>query len=215
MDLKTLWSIVASIIISAGGIGAIIIGISKFLSERIAERIQVSYQLEIDKKFEEFKARIDQTKYIRQTYFDKELLAYQELCVKFNEMMETVNALFPPGLTLTSHYDNDDELLKNCNEKIHEAGVKYREANIALLAKAVFIPKEYYCRFDDLRKKVIGQIFDYNTYNPWAMKQGSSPEENQLRRDCFKRTKEINDQWDKLIDDLREYLMALGEQNEK
>lgn len=215
MDWASIWKIVLAIISSVGGAGVIIIGLSKFLSERIAERLQANYQLEIDKRLEEYKAEIEQTKYIKQAYFDKEMLIYQELCEKFNEMIECVSFLFPYGMTLASQYEDENELLKNCNEKLKNAGEKYRIASIALFSKAAFIPKDFYAKFDELRIKANQQIFDYNSYNPWAMKQCSDPEESKYKRECVKRTQEIFNQWDNLIDELREYLKVLSEQKEK
>ncbi len=215
MDWESVWKVAVAIIGSIGGAGVIILGISKFLSERIAERLQANYQLEINKKFEGYKAEIEQRSHVRQTNFDREMVVYQELCDKFNSLIDAVFYLFPTGITIGRQFDSDDELLKDCNERLHEANEKYQSANIALATKAAFIPKEYYDKFNAIRADAKIQIFEYFSLNPWAMKQENDRELVKERRDCNHRSQKILENWESLIDELREYLRSLSEQKEK
>lgn len=215
MDWESVWKVAVAIIGSIGGAGVIILGISKFLSERIAERLQANYQLEINKKLEGYKAEIEQQSHIRQANFDREMVVYQELCDKFNSLIDAVFYLFPTGITIGRQFDSDDELLKDCNERLHEANEKYQSANIALATKAAFIPKEYYDKFNAIRADARIQIFEYFSLNPWAMKQENDRELVKERRDCNHRSQKILENWESLIDELREYLRSLSEQKEK
>lgn len=214
MDWASVWKVVLAIIGSIGGAGVIICAVVKFCSDRIAERLKANYQLEIDKKLEGYKADVEQRNHIRQSSFDKEMQAYQELCEKYNDLVESVYMLFPAGLTLSARFENDDELLNDCNERLHNAGEKYRSANITLTTKAAFIPKSLYVKFDEIRKSANAQIFDYHNLNPWVMKNDPTPEDSKMRHECFKRTSDLIAKWDALIDELREYLRSLSEQKE-
>lgn len=215
MDWESVWKVAVAIIGSIGGAGVIILGISKFLSERIAERLQANYQLEINKKLEGYKAEIEQRSHIRQANFDREMVVYQELCDKFNSLIDVVFYLFPTGLTIGRQFDSDDELLKDCNERLHEANEKYQSANIALATKAAFIPKEYYDKFNAIRTDARIQIFEYFSLNPLVMKNETNREILEERRACNDRTRKILKNWESLIDELREYLRSLSEQKEK
>lgn len=144
MDLVSVLKVVIAIIGSIGGAGVIISAVVKFSSDRIAERLKANYQLEIDKKLEGYKADIEQRNHIRQANYDREVIVYQELCEKFNDMIEAVFFLFPIGCTLGTRYENDDELLKECNDRFRKARETYRCADIALATKAPFIPKQLY-----------------------------------------------------------------------
>ena len=49
MDLKTVIEIAGTIIISFGGVGGILCAVVKFTSDNIAERLQMKYQVVLDK----------------------------------------------------------------------------------------------------------------------------------------------------------------------
>ena len=206
--------IIAAFIVSIGGIGTTIVWLSKFLAERIAERLKASYQLDLDKKLEEHKAVIEQAKHIRQSNFDREIMVYQDLCDKFNSLIDAVFYLFPTGITMRRQFESDDDLLKDCNDRLHEANEKYRSANVALATKAAFIPKEYYVKFDNIRADARMQIYEYYSLNPWAMKTETDRDIIKERRSCSDRSREILEKWDSLIDELREYIKSLSEQKE-
>lgn len=79
MSVKDIFAIAASIILSVGGSGALICALSKFLAERIANRIDKKYQQRIDQELEKYRNVIEHKKYVSQTQFDYEFQIYKQL----------------------------------------------------------------------------------------------------------------------------------------
>lgn len=215
MTLADVTKIVAAFIVSIGGAGAIIVGATKYLVDRIAERLQASYQLEIDKKLEIYKDEIEKAKYARESYFDREMMVYQELCEKFNDLINEIFTIFADGFIYIPRFESEEELHNYSNEQYRNAIKKYRIANITLAAKGAFIPDRFYCKFNEIRELAYSQLWDYIFFNPWIIKTNPNDEEYfKYRKDYSKRSKEINEKWDSLIDDLRDYLKSLSERND-
>ena len=78
--------LMGSIVLSLGGGAAIALFIFHFMADRLAERLKGKYQLELDKKFESYKANLDNKKYVTKTKFDAELICienYQKHTLKW------------------------------------------------------------------------------------------------------------------------------------
>ena len=59
-----IFSIVGACIVSAGGIGAITIGVIKFTSNSIADALSKKYELKLSKELELYKASVENKIYI-------------------------------------------------------------------------------------------------------------------------------------------------------
>ncbi len=93
MTVEQIWSIVASFIVSAGGIGGIIVAFVKFSSEIIAKRLEEKYSFKMSKALENHKAMLDGRTYISKALFDREFELYQSLCNKFYAAYSKLNIL--------------------------------------------------------------------------------------------------------------------------
>ena len=71
--------LMGSIVLSLGGGAAIALFIFHFMADRLAERLKGKYQLELDKKFESYKANLDNKKYVTKTKFDAEFDLYRNV----------------------------------------------------------------------------------------------------------------------------------------
>ena len=83
--IGTIGIIAVTCIVSAGGIGGIMVAAVKFASEIIAKRLEEKYALKMNKSLENYKANIENRKYISKALFDKEFDIYQTLCSSFYE----------------------------------------------------------------------------------------------------------------------------------
>ena len=71
MTFEQIGSIVIACIISAGGIGGIIIAVIKFTSEIIAKRLEQKYEMRINETLESHKAKLENRTHISRALFDK------------------------------------------------------------------------------------------------------------------------------------------------
>ena len=73
---------------------------------------------------------------------------------------------------------------------------------------APFIPEVFYNQYEEIRGLGILQLNDFEEL--WDVSiSGTSEEKKQLPRDAYNRTREINDKFQKLNADIREYLESL------
>ena len=82
MEWTDIWKIILCAVGSAGGIGAIIVGVIQFSANRIAERLSQKYEVKLQKELEQYRATLDSKRYISQVRFDKEFEMYQDLSEK-------------------------------------------------------------------------------------------------------------------------------------
>lgn len=216
MTLTDVTKIVAAFIVSVGGAGGIIIGLTKYLTDRIAERLQASYQLKIDKNLENYKDEIEKAKYARESYIDREMMVFQVICEKTNDLINEIFTIFADGFIYIPRFESDEELHHYANEQYRNAMEKYRIANITLAAKAAFIPRGFFDKFNEIRQLAYRQLWDYNFFNPWILKTNPNNDEYfKYRKDYGIRSNELNEKWDSLIDELRDYLKSLSERSDQ
>lgn len=113
--------LMGSIVLSLGGGAAIALFIFHFMADRLAERLKGKYQLELDKKFESYKANLDNKKYVTKTKFDAEFDLYRKLSKAYFEMVKCINVMIPQGL---STVPANEELRKKVDEDHYTAAQK-------------------------------------------------------------------------------------------
>ena len=64
MTIDQLGSIVVACIVSAGGIGGIVIAVVKFSSDMIASRLSAKYESKLQKEMEKFKTELNKKEYV-------------------------------------------------------------------------------------------------------------------------------------------------------
>lgn len=91
---ETIIAIAVSTIISAGGIGGIIVAVIRFSSDLIAKRLSQKYELKINKSLEEYRTHLGDGSYISHAMFDKEFEIYQTLSHLFTEAYNSLQLLY-------------------------------------------------------------------------------------------------------------------------
>lgn len=86
--------IATATIISAGGIGAIIIAAVQFTSNIIADKISKKYELKLNESLESYKSNLDKGNHISRAMFDKEFEYYQLLSRKYTIAFNSFNLYY-------------------------------------------------------------------------------------------------------------------------
>lgn len=81
MDWNTILETSAAVIVSFGGAGAIIAGVTKFAADKIADKLEKKYELKLSKELESFKSKLENRSYVSKTRFDAEFGIYHQLSV--------------------------------------------------------------------------------------------------------------------------------------
>ncbi len=90
--------IAISCITAVGGIGAVFVGVIKWTSNIIADKLSQKYQLQLDKEKEKYKCELSKKEYVSKTRFDTEFSIYGELTSVFSVMVKDISILVPRGL---------------------------------------------------------------------------------------------------------------------
>ncbi len=196
-------SIVGACIVSAGGIGAIIIGVIKFTSNSIADALSKKYELKLNKELELYKAGVENKIYISKTKFDTEFQLYRQLSQSFTNMTKEVMQLFP---SFTKDAQDDYDKYKTQHDKAIDAIIVAQDE---LYASAAFISADLYERFTEIENLCKRQLSDFQDFR-------LRPDAEEFRKECreafnetYKRTREIDDKFTKLLETMREYISRL------
>lgn len=209
-DWSLLGYIALSCILSAGGIGGIVVGIIKFSSNAIAERLSQKYQLKLDEALEKYKTELNKKEYVSKSRFDAEFRMYQELSEK------TISAVYCTGeaVMVVRGAPYTENEIGNFIERFCET---LNDASRANRRYASFITAEMYDKYFSIEQKA-GEIFDLLK----AWKQFRAGERFNIKvRDSYygnqaetaqaieKKRAVLSNELDALIVDLRGYLDKL------
>lgn len=196
-------SIAGACIVSAGGIGAIIIGVIKFTSNSIADALSKKYELKLNKELELYKAGVENKIYISKTKFDTEFQLYRQLSKSFTNMTKEVVQLFP---SFTKDARNDYDKYKSQHDRAVDAIIVAQDE---LYASAAFISSDLYEKFTEIENLCKCQLSDFQDFR-------LRPDADEYRKDCreafqnaYKRTHEIDDKFRSLLETMREYISRL------
>lgn len=107
MEVETILSFVGACIVSAGGIGGIIIAVIHFTSNMIADHLKQKYQNDFEKELEKYKTQLDNKNYISKTRFDAEFDLYRSLNKAFLYLVKDISVMIPRGFVYVPA-DEDD-----------------------------------------------------------------------------------------------------------
>lgn len=204
MSWADVGQIATAAIISAGGIGAIIVGAVHFSASQIADRLSKSYEAKLAQELEKYKSDLSKKEYVSKTRFDTEFQIYRDLSVVFFDLVKEINALIPYGLTSKPADEKEREELEN--KQLQEASRLAIGAQDTLNKNAPFIPEPLYDAYDSILKKCFMQIDvireKFNVLNMCSDK-------GKPKADDYKRTNEINQEFRKNNNAIREYLASL------
>lgn len=204
IDWQKIAEIAITCIASVGGVGAIIVGIIKFGGDKIAERLSMKYQLQLDKEKERYRTELNKKEYVSKTRFDTEFAIYRELTSSFSRMVIGVCVLVPYGLVSVPL--NEDDRKKQEHANYLEAKDAAVEAQNVLHANTAFISKELCKKYNEILELAKLQLDAYlRRFNVSYL-----PEERDgYNREDYQRTKELQDKWNDLVDRIRDYLANL------
>ena len=175
--------------------------------QRAAFQKQIETQkAEFSKELEVLKAKNEKINYITRTQFDVEFKIYQEISEPIFNMFFDILKLFPMGL---DYVPEDEAERKNFYEK------RYNNAmdNLLIFQKklymyAPFIPKHIYDMFDNFRVEARQQVHWYPDFILYPDKEVIS-ELREEKHNCWKRTKKLQEQYENIINNLRNHLQSL------
>lgn len=206
MNWEDVWKITVSIVGGLGGITVIFAAIVRYLSNLIADRLSKKYEIKLSKEFEKYKSSLQNKTYISRTKFDTEFAIYRELSSGFSDAVIAINIMIPTGYT-TVPADREArlELDKQHYETAVEAIVKAQDS---LKSNIPFIPENIYDGYNELLKLFGLQLAAYEDrfvvtdLRPQLEKETFS-------RDDYKHTRELNEKWVTLNNQVRGYLKSL------
>lgn len=217
IDWQKIAEIALTCIASVGGVGAIIVGVVKFGGDKIAERLSMKYQLQLDKEKERYKTELSKKTYISKTRFDAEFRMYQELSEK------NIAAVYCTGeaVMMMRGATCDEEGTLYSAEEIKQFIARFcdtiNDTSKANRRYAPFISKEMHDKFFSIEKKA-DEIFtltkawkDYYAGETFLFSTHGSEYQNQKEVEIAveKKHKVLSDELKTLTDDLRDYLSKL------
>ena len=118
-----------------------------------------------------------------------------------------VSTIFPRG----PYYEPQDATAKLEYRKgvYQQLTQDLAEANIAINKYAVFVPKNWYEQFVEIKNLCRFQINLYFELDIQNVYQTGCEGQGEIRIACYERTKTINDKFDAIVDGLREYIRKL------
>ncbi len=192
------------IIANAGWIIAII----GFCIPPVREFFIKKFQSSLDKALEDRKSLNDRKNYISKTRFDTEFQIYRELSKSFFNATKKIHRLIPYGVSTVPVFENEKDKDKYEHEIYQDAFNDYIIARDALISNAPFIRKDIYDKYYELLEICNLQLNVY--FQRWNLSfAGLKYEERMPEIVDYKRTKEMTDKFEKLNDEVRNYLANL------
>lgn len=206
------WDEVIKIALAAvggvAGIGIIIGASVKFSADRIAERLAAKYELKLNKELENYKSGLDRKNHISKVRFDAEFTLYRELTVACREMVNTIYFVYPTYANVPA---GKSERAQYEDESFKKAQASTNDFVKIMTSNSPFIPKTFYSSFMELIKlcrqnlDVYAQRWNKGYLGVWE----GSQDKRDAESEAYSRTSEITEKFDKLIDDIRDYLSQL------
>ena len=204
MSLVDFGQIAIASIISAGGIGAIIVGTVHFSANLIADRLSKKYEAKLIQENEKYKSEISKKEYVSKTRFDTEFQIYRDLSIAYFDLLKAINSLIPCGFSFNLADEKERDELEN--QILANASKLSVAAQDTLNRNAPFIPEQFYEAYDAILKKCFMQIDvireKYNIGNLCPDKGKPKPED-------YKRTQIINEEFKENNNNVRKYLASL------
>ncbi len=211
MDWKTIAEIAITFSAAVGGGGAVFIGIVKWASNIIADRLSKKYEMQMTKEIEQYKAEVGKKQHVSIATFDAEFAIYRDLCKAFSEFLQDLFTLIPiseKSLPDRQIPMNPDEYASTSKEIFFHALSASAKSKDLLTANKPFIPKEivnsFYIILDLTDQQLIRFSERYNKLVP-----GEPQEKMTLSNDDFAVSQKIWEQWNAISDSIRDYLRSL------
>lgn len=206
MTFEQIGSIVAACVVSAGGVGGIILAAIKFSSNIIANRLTKQYENKLQQEIEKYKTELSKKEYVSKTRFDAEFSIYRELSAAFCTMVKDISVMIPSGFNWTPAGEDERKQYEDeCYKTANSSTVKAQDS---LYASAAFIPEDFFKGYEEILSLCKQQLNTFSfRYNVLSFK--TEKEKRTLSHEDYKRTTEINEKWMKHNGVIRKYLASL------
>ena len=213
--MEEILKIILSVIGAAGGVGAIIWIALTFSVKKIAERLEMQYQLKLNKELEEYKNdlqkeleklnyKLDNKNHVSKVLFDIKVELYKKLSESFFNVVLCANTLIPPGLTIAladkeKQEEKEKEDFVNLNKTV-------MAAQNLLNSSIPFITEEQYEKYDELLKMARDHISDFS--RRWCVTD-FSPDKSTLPHEAYLRSNEMAKKFKEFSVEINKYLSLL------
>lgn len=222
--MQNIINIIATIIVSIGGTGAIIVAISRYISNILAKRIEEKYKNKLDRELEEYKGKINEklskldkieekALYISKFNYDNEFKIYMEIWPRLNECVIKTLRLYPRGI---ENVPLDKEGLEKYKEnKYKEFCDCFNEFVTCIDKYAPFYQEDFYNDLNKIKEEsfFIGNMFfmyefevKYNESFRGCRDLTIKPEE---RKEIMEKEANILQIKKELLEKIRNYLNGL------
>lgn len=223
MTVKNVFEVAFALIISLGGGGAIVWGLSSWLGKVWANRILEDEKAKHQKEIEGYKSELrkelerigviqDKALYISKAQYDYEYKIYQEIWKKLNRCIYATARLYPGY----ENFPTDSEERKKYQlDKYQDYAHKFNDFLAAIEEYSPFYKDDFYNLFIELKDMCneTGAIFHCEEfdkkYNVSYTMVKDEPMSSEDRRRTIELRKKIKDKNDQLSKEIREYLQSL------
>lgn len=204
MEFKDIAAIVGACIVSAGGIGGIIITVVKFCSNLIADRLSAKYEDKLQKETERYKTELSKKEYVSKARFDAEFAIYRDLSRSFFETVKAITVMIPYGL---AYYPDDKDAKEKYENDLYDEALRATvAAQDTLNGNAPFIQETMFEQFNEILSLCKMQLDAFS--RRWN-KLYFAENKNSFTQEEYKRSKEISDKFTALCLEMRTYLSNL------
>jgi len=203
LGFNEIWPIVLGILASIGGIGAVFVTVIKFSSKTIAKRLEEEYNLKLDKELKRYKSSLSNKIYISKVRIDAEFAVYRELSKAFFGVVDCINAIFPYSIPCESSvYFYDDNQKAYEKSSCDKALAAINLAQDSLSTNAPFITAELFEQYNEILELCNLQLWVFSDILIPMDRADLAPED-------FAKTKEINEKFKILNENVRKYISKL------
>ena len=208
MTWEAVWKIISAAILSAGGIGAVIVAVVCFSANKIADRLSKKYDLKLEQELEKYKTTLSQKEYITKTRFDAEFAVFRELNSSFFVAVRNINSIIPSTGVMYVPVDPEERKRRDI-EHYDEANKASIHAQDVLNENISFIPQKFYERYDELLSLCYKQLDIERERYVMVFGPSAQSTEDIKKPEDYERTEEINELFLEIGGEVREYFDSL------
>lgn len=221
MEWEAVFKIIGAAVLSAGGMGAIIVACVKFASGIITDRMMKKYEARLSKEIEsyrhdleleieEYRQKAERLTFVTQKQFETEFDIYQNLFDALFDFSVHTAQLYPIMDWLPADENEKKEIYKKRHRDYCDSFNRFSET---LEKSAPFIPKTNYDLFTGLRQLAheLGCMYeDIRIIDDPLFKEDNS----QIARENYRKTDTFRKLVESAKDQIREYLTTLKVEKE-
>lgn len=228
MKWEDLWTIVAAIITSVGGAGAIICGVSSLLTKMFANGLEAKYKQLLDKELEnhkqslekeleeyrqhmekdleKYRSSMEHRRYVTKAQFDREFEIYSQLSKAFSKAKSHLGAI--SYKRIFDDYKTEKELSAYLSKVYNDAVYSVNAVKDVLFENAAFIPEDRYEEYEKIKDLILEQFLELGKKHD-AYQQGNHDIEKLWGEEDEERYLEIVRGLKRINRELRDYLKTL------